>query len=73
MISKFQKRAYLFDQLDKSIVQCNTCWHHCQITPGNMGKCKTRKNVKGELITLNYGLFSSLSNNPIEKKPLFHY
>jgi pyruvate formate lyase activating enzyme len=38
-----------------------------------MGKCKTRKNVKGELITLNYGLFSSLSNNPIEKKPLFHY
>lgn len=73
MINEYQKRAYLFDQLDKSIVQCNTCWHHCQITPGNMGKCKTRKNVNGELVTLNYGLFSSLSINPIEKKPLFHY
>ena len=73
MISKFQKLAYLFDPLDKSRVQCNTCWHHCQITPGKMGICKTRKNVNGEFITLNYGLCSSLSINPIEKKPLFHY
>jgi pyruvate formate lyase activating enzyme len=30
-------------------------------------------NKEGNLFTLSYGNISSLSNNPIEKKPLFHF
>ena len=73
MIKTFQKDALLYNQLDELTIQCNTCWHKCKITSGNKGKCNTRINVNGKLMTLNYGLVSSISINPIEKKPLFHY
>ncbi|SHE71377.1 pyruvate formate lyase activating enzyme [Marinitoga hydrogenitolerans DSM 16785] len=32
-----------------------------------------RKNIKGELISLNYGEVTALNIDPIEKKPLFHF
>ncbi len=73
MINEFQRKAYLASQLDNSKIQCNTCWHQCKIASGSMGLCKTRININKTLTTLNYGLVSSLSINPIEKKPLFHY
>jgi pyruvate formate lyase activating enzyme len=38
-----------------------------------MGWCRTRQNRNGTLYTLIYGLVSSLSANPIEKKPLYHF
>ena len=38
-----------------------------------MGWCHTRQNRDGTLYTLIYGLVSSLSCNPIEKKPLCHF
>jgi pyruvate formate lyase activating enzyme len=71
--SVFRKEALLFTSLDKSKVQCKTCWYHCTIPKGKLGRCHTRKNVDGTLYCLNYGLVSTDSVNPIEKKPLFHY
>ncbi|MFX0152126.1 MAG: AmmeMemoRadiSam system radical SAM enzyme [Candidatus Hodarchaeota archaeon] len=71
--SVFHKEALLFDSLDNSKVQCKTCWHQCNIPKGKLGRCHTRMNVDGGLYCLNYGLISSFSVNPIEKKPLFHY
>ncbi len=38
-----------------------------------MGICNTREVVNGELISHNYGMVSSISMNPIEKKPLYHF
>jgi pyruvate formate lyase activating enzyme len=38
-----------------------------------MGFCTTRKNINGRLYTLEYGDISSVSANPIEKKPFFHF
>ena len=38
-----------------------------------LGWCRTRENRDGQLMTLIYGNVSSLSANPIEKKPLFHF
>ena len=69
----FQKEALLYTHLEGSKVQCNTCWHQCVISEGKFGHCHTRKNIEGTLHCLNYGLVSSFSVNPIEKKPLFHY
>jgi len=40
---------------------------------GKVGFCKTRRNIDGNLFTLVYGDISSISANPIEKKPFFHF
>ncbi len=56
-----------------TIVRCHTCNHNCNIREGRLGVCKTRVNVNGEILSLCYGNVSSVSNNPIEKKPFFHF
>jgi pyruvate formate lyase activating enzyme len=36
-------------------VQCFLCPHNCVITPGKHGTCRVRKNIDGELYSMNYG------------------
>jgi len=43
------------------------------LPPGGLGWCRTRQNRDGRLVTLIYGAVSSLSANPIEKKPFYHF
>ncbi|MFX0096170.1 MAG: AmmeMemoRadiSam system radical SAM enzyme [Candidatus Hodarchaeota archaeon] len=69
----FVKQARLYETLTNKTVRCLTCEHRCTISEGDFGICKTRKNAGGVLYTLVYGNISSLSCNPIEKKPLFHF
>lgn len=38
-----------------------------------MGICRVRKNIGGELFSLNYDRVAAVSNDPIEKKPLYHF
>jgi pyruvate formate lyase activating enzyme len=45
----------------------------CVIPPGGRGWCHTRENRDGALYSLIYGRVASLSLNPIEKKPVFHF
>jgi len=66
------KEALLYEKLD-SRVKCKTCERTCVIKPNQLGFCKTRKNVDGKLYTLVHGDISSISVNPIEKKPFFHF
>jgi len=54
-------------------IRCLTCERRCEIAPGGLGWCRTRRHQDGELATLIYGAVSSLSCNPIEKKPLYHF
>jgi pyruvate formate lyase activating enzyme len=54
-------------------VRCLTCERRCVVADGQAGWCGTRQNRGGVLYTLIYGVLSSLSANPIEKKPLFHF
>jgi len=54
-------------------VQCFLCPHNCVITPGKLGLCRTRKNIDGELYSLNYGKVTSIALDPIEKKPLYRF
>jgi pyruvate formate lyase activating enzyme len=54
-------------------IRCLTCERHCEIPPGGLGWCRTRRHQDGQLVTLIYGAVSSLSCNPIEKKPLYHF
>lgn len=52
---------------------CCLCPQECQIGAGKAGFCKVRRLENGKLITANFGRISSISVDPIEKKPLYHY
>ena len=54
-------------------VRCEICANYCKISEGNVGVCKQHKNVNGELFDLSYGIVSSLSPDPVEKKPLNNF
>jgi len=54
-------------------VRCLTCERRCELADGQVGWCRTRQNRAGTLYTLIYSAVSSLSCNPIEKKPLYHF
>ncbi len=55
------------------IVECQLCNHYCRIREGKKGVCQVRKNVGGQLYSLNYGKLIAAHIDPIEKKPLYHF
>ena len=67
------REAKLYEKLEDDKVRCNLCERKCIIPNGGRGFCKTRENRNGKLYTLVYGDISSISANPIEKKPFFHF
>ncbi|MFA6096702.1 MAG: AmmeMemoRadiSam system radical SAM enzyme [Candidatus Paceibacterota bacterium] len=67
------KESYLYEKLENKKVRCNTCAHRCLVMPAAFGICGVRKNIEGVLFALNYGKVISLSVDPIEKKPYFHF
>jgi len=66
------REVLLFEHVGDKL-QCHTCERQCLIPEGELGFCATRKNINGRLYTLEYGDISSISANPIEKKPFFHF
>ncbi|AEX85722.1 pyruvate-formate lyase-activating enzyme [Marinitoga piezophila KA3] len=67
------KEALYYKTLENNKVQCTLCPHNCIIKNSSTGICRVRKNVDGKLYTLNYGEITAIANDPIEKKPLFHF
>lgn len=72
MVDKFVK-AVLWEKKENKFVQCNICHNRCLIAPGSVSRCLSRKNVDGEMELHAFGLASSLADDPIEKKPLYHF
>ena len=54
-------------------IRCEICANYCKIADGNVGICAQHKNINGELFDESYGIVSSLSPDPVEKKPLNHF
>ena len=54
-------------------IRCEICANYCKIRDGEVGICKQHKNINGELFDESYGIVSSLSPDPIEKKPIHHF
>lgn len=52
---------------------CATCFHRCALAEGQTGRCRARKNVGGEIRCINYARVTSLSLDPVEKKPLARF
>ncbi len=71
--SNTMKKASFFTALEDKKVRCELCPHHCVLTEGKRGLCLTRRNIGGELFSLNYCRPVSSHIDPIEKKPLYHF
>ncbi|MBU1136336.1 MAG: AmmeMemoRadiSam system radical SAM enzyme [Nanoarchaeota archaeon] len=68
-----EKEALFWIRLNNKEIQCQLCPHFCVLKNKEFGKCNVRQNKKGKLISLVYGKPCSLSIDPIEKKPLYHF
>ena len=58
---------------DKGIIKCLLCPKECLIKKGQLGFCRSRKNIDNKLYSLIYSKVSSYGFDPIEKKPLYHF
>jgi len=67
------KLAMYFNKLEGAKVQCYLCPHKCVINEGKLGICRARKNIGGDLYSLNYGKITAIALDPIEKKPLYNF
>ena len=67
------RKAALFERLARNAVRCQLCERLCALRPDELGECKARVNLAGELYTLTYGNISAVESRPIEIKPFFHY
>jgi len=65
--------ARYFRNLDNGKIQCLLCPRMCIISSNRRGYCGVRENQNGKFKTLVYGRLTSINNDPIEKKPLFHF
>jgi len=65
--------ALYYQRLDNKLVRCELCPRFCLLKPDECGFCNVRKNLAGMLVTLSYGVVSSVAIDPIEKKPLYHF
>lgn len=66
------KEAMFYEKKDNKI-RCLLCPHSCLISDGKRGICGVRENRNGVLYSLIYGEASSITPDPIEKKPLYHF
>lgn len=57
----------------KNSVRCELCPHACLIPDGKGGICRVRRNEGGILVSDAFAEVISLSVDPVEKKPLYHF
>ncbi len=67
------KEALFYEKLPNKKVRCKLCPRNCFIQNNSTGFCRTRKNLGGKLYSLVYSKPCTVSIDPIEKKPLFHF
>ncbi len=67
------QEALFYEKSLGTTVRCTLCPRNCTISDGKRGACGVRENKKGKLYSLVYGKLCSMSMDPIEKKPLFHF
>ncbi len=69
---KPHKEASFYTRNNNNVI-CNLCPHKCNLTEGQTGICRTRKNIGGTLLNTAFGKVCAIHTDPIEKKPLYHF
>ncbi|MBU0528509.1 AmmeMemoRadiSam system radical SAM enzyme [bacterium] len=67
------KIANWWQLIDNHRVKCHLCPRFCKIPKGSHGFCFIRKNIDGKLYNTANGSVNGFANDPIEKKPLYHF
>ena len=67
------KECSYYQLLDDGVVECLLCPHRCHIVDGKTGRCRSRRNHEGVLMSEVYGRPCALAVDPVEKKPLYHF
>ena len=62
-----------YQRFEDGVVECLLCPHHCRIANNRTGRCRSRRNHDGVLVSEVYAKPCSLAIDPIEKKPLYHF
>ena len=62
-----------YQRIGHGQVECLLCPHHCRIAEGKTGRCRSRRNAGGILVSDAYGHPCALAIDPVEKKPLYHF
>ena len=62
-----------YQKLTGDMVECQLCPHHCHIASGKTGRCRSRRNEGGQLVSDAYAHPCALAIDPVEKKPLYHF
>ena len=70
-MNSYEYRYY--ERLDGGSVQCRLCPHQCIIADGRVGRCRSRRNLGGVLVSEVYAKPCALAIDPVEKKPLYHF
>lgn len=73
MTESIAHTAMFFEKLKDDRVLCRLCPHNCNIPSGRTGICGVRHNHDGVLMAESYGQITSVSLDPIEKKPLARF
>jgi pyruvate formate lyase activating enzyme len=68
-----KKKGVLSDSLSGGKAACLVCQRRCVIGEMERGWCGTRVNDGGTVYSLTYAEVSTLSVDPVEKNPIFHY
>ncbi len=67
------KTASYWHKHGQNRIRCDLCPQECEIAEGAVGRCRVRGVRDGVLVALGYGRVASLHDDPVEKKPLYHY
>jgi pyruvate formate lyase activating enzyme len=67
------KEARYYQKLSDNKVRCTLCPWQCLVSDGKRGHCDVRLNNGGKYYSLVYGRVSAHHNDPIEKKPFYHF
>jgi len=71
--ARAEKEAMFYSKLKDNFVRCLLCPNKCTLPEGSSGIGRMRKNIKGKLYAMSYGKPCSVSLEPIEKAPLYHF
>jgi pyruvate formate lyase activating enzyme len=71
--SRFSIEAAWYKKLKESQVECTLCPRHCIVADQETGWCGVRNNKLGVYQTDVFGRPVTIHNDPVEKKPLFHF
>jgi pyruvate formate lyase activating enzyme len=65
--------AEFYKKMPGNAVSCFLCQRRCYLLDKETGFCHVRQNIGGKLHSLNFGKCVSYCNDPIEKKPFYHF